>query len=109
MAGDGGNGYDPLGRLTQTKDGATDVAIETYAYDATGNRTEQSSKRDGVKHISSAFARLYRKYIESQPFSNQPNRAACPTDWPVRKQGPRQVGSNVAPVLEFPDTARYPD
>ncbi|HCV97012.1 MAG TPA: hypothetical protein DGV23_09720 [Stenotrophomonas sp.] len=32
-------GYDPLGRLTQTKDGATDVAIETYAYDATGNRT----------------------------------------------------------------------
>jgi len=25
--------------LTQTKDGATDVAIETYAYDATGNGT----------------------------------------------------------------------
>lgn len=31
--------YDTLGRLTRTKDGATDVAIETYAYDATGNRT----------------------------------------------------------------------
>ena len=28
-----------LGRLAQTKDDATDVAIETYAYDATGNRT----------------------------------------------------------------------
>ncbi|WP_228886191.1 RHS repeat-associated core domain-containing protein [Stenotrophomonas rhizophila] len=32
-------GYDTLGRLTHAKDGATGTAIETYAYDATGNRT----------------------------------------------------------------------
>ena len=32
-------GYDSLGRLTQTQDGATGTPIETYAYDATGNRT----------------------------------------------------------------------
>ncbi|HDS1598452.1 TPA: RHS repeat protein [Stenotrophomonas maltophilia] len=31
--------YDTLGRLTQTRDGATGTPIETYAYDATGNRT----------------------------------------------------------------------
>ncbi|VEF38942.1 Rhs family transmembrane protein [Stenotrophomonas maltophilia] len=31
--------YDTLGRLTQTQDGATGTPIETYAYDATGNRT----------------------------------------------------------------------
>ncbi len=31
-------GYDALSRLTQTKDGPTQTAIETYAYDATGNR-----------------------------------------------------------------------
>ncbi len=31
--------YDALGRLTQTQDGATGTPIETYAYDATGNRT----------------------------------------------------------------------
>ncbi|QZN79691.1 DUF6531 domain-containing protein [Stenotrophomonas sp. DR822] len=31
--------YDTLGRLTQTQDGATGTAIETYGYDATGNRT----------------------------------------------------------------------
>ncbi|MCU1007373.1 RHS repeat protein, partial [Stenotrophomonas maltophilia] len=30
---------DTLGRLTQTQDGATGTPIETYAYDATGNRT----------------------------------------------------------------------
>ena len=30
--------YDALGRLTAFKDGLTDVAIESYAYDATGNR-----------------------------------------------------------------------
>jgi RHS repeat-associated protein len=30
--------YDALSRLTQTKDGPTQVAIETYAYDKTGNR-----------------------------------------------------------------------
>ncbi len=29
---------DTLGRLTQTQDGATGTPIETYAYDATGNR-----------------------------------------------------------------------
>lgn len=31
--------YDTLGRLTQTQDGMTGTPIETYAYDATGNRT----------------------------------------------------------------------
>jgi RHS repeat-associated protein len=31
--------YDSLGRLTQTQDGPTGTPIETYAYDATGNRT----------------------------------------------------------------------
>lgn len=31
--------YDSLGRLTQTRDGPTGTPIETYAYDATGNRT----------------------------------------------------------------------
>ncbi len=31
--------YDSLGRLTQTQDGPTGTSIETYAYDATGNRT----------------------------------------------------------------------
>ncbi|WP_253901045.1 RHS repeat-associated core domain-containing protein [Stenotrophomonas maltophilia] len=31
--------YDALGRLTQTQDGATGTPIESYAYDATGNRT----------------------------------------------------------------------
>ncbi|WP_429620659.1 RHS repeat-associated core domain-containing protein [Stenotrophomonas sp. AN71] len=31
--------YDTLGRLTQTQDGSTGTPIETYAYDATGNRT----------------------------------------------------------------------
>ncbi|TFZ44925.1 RHS repeat protein [Stenotrophomonas maltophilia] len=31
--------YDALGHLTQTQDGATGTPIETYAYDATGNRT----------------------------------------------------------------------
>jgi RHS repeat-associated protein len=31
--------YDTLGRLTQTQDGATGTPIETYGYDATGNRT----------------------------------------------------------------------
>lgn len=31
--------YDTLGRLTQTQDGTTGAPIETYAYDATGNRT----------------------------------------------------------------------
>lgn len=30
--------YDALSRLTAFKDGLTDVAIETYAYDTTGNR-----------------------------------------------------------------------
>ncbi len=30
--------YDALSRLTTFKDGPTDVAIESYAYDATGNR-----------------------------------------------------------------------
>lgn len=30
--------YDALSRLTTFKDGSTDVAIESYAYDATGNR-----------------------------------------------------------------------
>lgn len=30
--------YDALDRLTKFRDGATDVAIESYAYDATGNR-----------------------------------------------------------------------
>lgn len=30
--------YDTLGRLTATKDGPTQVAIDAYAYDATGNR-----------------------------------------------------------------------
>ncbi|OJH81409.1 MAG: hypothetical protein BSK19_14595 [Stenotrophomonas maltophilia] len=31
--------YDALGRLTQTQDGPTGTPIETYGYDATGNRT----------------------------------------------------------------------
>ncbi len=31
--------YDTLGRLTQTQDGTTGTPIETYAYDTTGNRT----------------------------------------------------------------------
>ena len=31
--------YDALGRLLKTSDGSTNAAIETYAYDATGNRT----------------------------------------------------------------------
>ncbi|WP_428701180.1 DUF6531 domain-containing protein, partial [Stenotrophomonas indicatrix] len=31
--------YDTLGRLTQTQDGATGTPIEIYGYDATGNRT----------------------------------------------------------------------
>ncbi|MGF6416861.1 YD repeat-containing protein [Stenotrophomonas sp. AN71] len=31
--------YDTLGRLTQTQDGTTGTPIETYAYDASGNRT----------------------------------------------------------------------
>ncbi|WP_235646734.1 MULTISPECIES: RHS repeat-associated core domain-containing protein [Stenotrophomonas] len=31
--------YDALGRLTQTQDGTTGTPIETYAYDGTGNRT----------------------------------------------------------------------
>ncbi|MBT2766953.1 RHS repeat protein [Stenotrophomonas sp. ISL-67] len=32
-------GYDALGRLTQTQDGPASTPIETYTYDATGNRT----------------------------------------------------------------------
>lgn len=32
-------GYDTLGRLTQTQDGPTGTPIETYTYDVTGNRT----------------------------------------------------------------------
>lgn len=43
-------GYDTLGRLTQTKDGATDVAIETYAYDATGNRTALTTAAGTVSY-----------------------------------------------------------
>ncbi len=31
--------YDPLSRLTVTRDGPTGTALETYGYDATGNRT----------------------------------------------------------------------
>ena len=31
--------YDALGRLLKTSEGSTDAAIETYTYDATGNRT----------------------------------------------------------------------
>ncbi|MEJ1096028.1 MULTISPECIES: RHS repeat-associated core domain-containing protein [unclassified Pseudoxanthomonas] len=31
--------YDPLGRLTESRDGPTQVAIDTYHYDKTGNRT----------------------------------------------------------------------
>ncbi|KRA17400.1 hypothetical protein ASD69_11950 [Lysobacter sp. Root604] len=31
--------YDALNRLTQTQDGPTGIALDTYAYDATGNRT----------------------------------------------------------------------
>ncbi|MDH5822345.1 RHS repeat-associated core domain-containing protein [Luteimonas sp. RD2P54] len=31
--------YDPLGRLTAFRDGAAGAAIESYGYDATGNRT----------------------------------------------------------------------
>lgn len=31
--------YDALGRLLKTSDGSTNAAIETYTYDATGNRT----------------------------------------------------------------------
>jgi len=32
--------YDDLGRLTHFRDGATNTPIETYDYDATGNRTQ---------------------------------------------------------------------
>jgi len=32
-------GYDALSRLTEVRDGPTQTAIDTYAYDATGNRT----------------------------------------------------------------------
>lgn len=32
-------GYDDLNRLTETRDGGTNAVLESYAYDATGNRT----------------------------------------------------------------------
>ncbi|WP_146160125.1 MULTISPECIES: RHS repeat-associated core domain-containing protein [unclassified Stenotrophomonas] len=32
--------YDPLNRLTKFRDGPSDVALETYDYDKTGNRTQ---------------------------------------------------------------------
>ena len=35
--------YDPLGRLTETRDGPTQVAIDTYSYDKTGNRTAHTT------------------------------------------------------------------
>lgn len=35
--------YDKLGRLTATKDGPTQVAIDAYAYDATGNRLSHTT------------------------------------------------------------------
>lgn len=38
-------GYDALGRLTQFRDGPTDVAVESYTYDATGNRTSLDRDR----------------------------------------------------------------
>jgi RHS repeat-associated protein len=38
-----GYDYDGLNRLTNVKDGPTDVSIETYGYDATGNRISLSN------------------------------------------------------------------
>ena len=35
--------YDPLGRLTETRDGPTQVALDTYSYDKTGNRTAHTT------------------------------------------------------------------
>jgi RHS repeat-associated protein len=35
--------YDPLGRLTETRDGPTQVPIDTYTYDKTGNRTAHTT------------------------------------------------------------------
>jgi RHS repeat-associated protein len=35
--------YDPLGRLTETRDGPTQAAIDTYSYDKTGNRTAHTT------------------------------------------------------------------
>lgn len=37
--------YDALGRLTQTQGGATCTPIETYGYDATGNRTRSPPRQ----------------------------------------------------------------
>lgn len=37
--------YDRLGRLTETRDGATNALLQSYTYDATGNRT---SKTEGI-------------------------------------------------------------
>ncbi|GHE30767.1 type IV secretion protein Rhs [Vulcaniibacterium thermophilum] len=34
-------GYDALGRVTESKDGATDALLHAYGYDATGNRTSK--------------------------------------------------------------------
>ncbi len=47
-------GYDALGRLTQTKDGATGTPIETYAYDATGNRTSLTTSSGTAVYSYSA-------------------------------------------------------
>lgn len=43
-------GYDALGRLTRTADGPTNVAIDTYTYDKTGNR---------LTHVTAAGTSAY--------------------------------------------------
>ena len=49
--------YDALGRLTQTQDGTTGTPIETYAYDATGNRTALTTSAWSRASPSTAVSR----------------------------------------------------
>lgn len=42
--------YDSLGRLTQTQDGTTGTPIETYGYDATGNRTALTTSAGTINY-----------------------------------------------------------
>ncbi|MDN8654501.1 RHS repeat-associated core domain-containing protein [Stenotrophomonas indicatrix] len=42
--------YDALGRLTQTQDGTTGTPIETYGYDATGNRTALTTSAGTINY-----------------------------------------------------------
>lgn len=55
-------GYDNLGRLTTTKDGPTNAALNTYTYDKVGNRTSQA--------VGAAAAQTYNYVIKKHQLSS---------------------------------------